>query len=146
MSQVNHKPKGFHTVTPYLMVQGAERLLEFLKQAFGAEVRDCTRRPDGAIMHSDIRIGDSVLELSEANENWKPMNCAIHLYVEDADTTYQRALEAGATSLYEPDAKPYGDREAGVKDPSGNFWFIATHKEEVPKEEFERRMAAAGKS
>ena len=145
MSQVNHKPKGFHTVTPYLMVQGAERLLEFLKQAFGAEVRDCTRRPDGAIMHSDIRIGDSVLELSEANENWKPMNCAIHLYVEDADATYRRALEAGATSLYEPDVKHYGDREAGVKDPSGNFWFIATHKEEVSKEEFERRMAGAAK-
>lgn len=142
MSQINHKPKEFHTITPYLMTQGADRLVDFLKQAFGAEVRDCTRRPDGAIVHSQIRIGDSVLELSEANESWKPMSCAIHLYVEDADATYRRAVEAGATSLYEPDDKPYGDREAGVKDPAGNLWFIATHQEDVSKEEMERRMAA----
>jgi PhnB protein len=143
MSKVNHKPEGFHTVTPYLMTQGAERLLDFMKQAFGAEARGCTRRPDGAIMHAEVRIGDSILELSEATDTWKAMPSALHIYVEDVDATYRRALEAGATSLYEPGDKPYGDRDSGVKDPAGNSWFIATHQEDVSEEEMERRMAAA---
>src|SRR5215213_2101665 len=146
MSKVHYKPEGFQTVTPYLVVQGADRLVEFLKQAFGGEPGICSRRPDGTIMHAQIRIGDSILELGEGNEKWQPRPGNLHVYVEDADATYRRALEAGATSLYEPDDKPYGDREAGIVDPSGNYWFTSTHVEDVPEEEFERRMAGAEKS
>jgi PhnB protein len=145
MSKVHYKPEGFHSVTSYLIVPGVERLIEFLKQAFGGEPGICTRRPDGTVMHADIRIGDSMIEMGESNETWKARPGSLHLYVEDVDATYRRALEAGATSLYEPDDKPYGSREAGVEDPSGNYWFLATHKENVSEEEFERRMAGAAK-
>ena len=143
MSKVDYKPEGFHSVTPYLVVQGADRLIEFMKQAFGGEPGICSRQPDGRIMHANVRIGDSMIELGEANDTWKARPTALHLHVEDVDATYRRALEAGATSLYEPDDKPYGSRESGVEDPSGNYWFIATHKEDVSEEEFQRRMAAA---
>lgn len=139
----DHRPAGFRAVTPYLVVHGAERLLVFLRDAFGAEVVDRTDVPGGGIMHSAIRIGDSMLELSEANERWPARRASIHLYVPDADATYARAVAAGATSLYEPADRPYGDRESGVEDPCGNHWFVATHVEDVPREELRRRMAAA---
>jgi PhnB protein len=136
-------PEGFHTVTPYLVVEGAARLLEFLKRAFGAqELEPPSTRPDGTILHAAVRIGDSPVMLAEASEPWKPMPTGIYLYVEDTDATYRRALEAGGTSLMEPADQFYGDRNAGVKDPSGNFWWISTHVEDVPPEEMKRRHEA----
>jgi PhnB protein len=145
MSTVNPIPDGYHTVTPYLIVQGAERLIEFLKQAFGAEEIYCSRKPDGTIGHTQLRIGDSMVELAEGNDQWQPLRCALHLYVPDTDATYRRAIEAGATSLFEPSDTFYGDRSGGVQDPSGNQWYIATRMEEVSEEEMTRRQAAAGK-
>jgi PhnB protein len=120
-------PDGFHTLTPYLHVNGAASLIDFLKRGFGAEEIDRLSKNDGTIAHAQIKIGDSMLELSDARGRWKPMPCAIHLYVNDADGTYRRALDAGAVSLYEPVNQDYGDREAGVRDPHGNVWYIATH-------------------
>ena len=125
---VNPIPKGFHSLTPYLIVQGAGRLLEFMKQAIGAEERLRVPKPDGTIMHAEVRIGDSPVELADATEQHPPGPTALHLYVSDADAVYQRAIQAGATSTHEPVDQPYGDREAGVKDPCGNYWYIATHK------------------
>lgn len=125
---VNPIPQGFHSLTPYLIVEGADRFLEFMKQAFGAEQRLRVPKPDGKIMHAEVRIGDSPVELADANEQYPPRPTAIHLYVSDADAVYQRAIQAGATSTHEPVDQPYGDREAGVKDPFGNYWYIATHK------------------
>ncbi|HEX3552413.1 MAG TPA: VOC family protein [Thermoanaerobaculia bacterium] len=145
MSTVPYKPEGFHSLTPYLVVQGADRLIDFLKQAFGAEEIYLGRNPDGQVNHSQFRIGDSMIELAEGNEKWPPMPCALHLYVGDADAVYHRALQAGATSLMEPADQFYGDRSGGVVDPSGNQWFIATHQENLAEEEMERRAAAAGK-
>jgi PhnB protein len=121
-------PEGFHTVTPYLVVPGVARLIKFLKQAFDAEETIRAAREDGSISHAAVRIGDSMVEMGEASGDWKAMPAGLHLYVKNADEVYQRAVKAGATSLYEPRDMDYGDREGGVTDPRGNLWYIATHK------------------
>ncbi len=132
-------PEGCHSITPYLIVRGADQLLEFLKQAFGAEERERFRRPDGTIMHAEVKIGDSLVMLAEANEQWPARPAALYLYVPDTDATYGRALDSGAASVMEPADQFYGDRNAGVTDPSGNIWWIGTHVEDVSREEIERR-------
>jgi uncharacterized glyoxalase superfamily protein PhnB len=117
---------GYHTVTPYLTVKRAEQLVEFVKQVFGGhEVFRTTGSAGG--LHAEVTIGDSKLMIG-GYEAVEEIPTALHLYVPDADAVYQRALEAGATSVEEPVDQFYGDREAGVKDPSGNVWWIATHK------------------
>ncbi len=138
-------PPGFHTITPYLTIEGAECLIEFLKQAFDAEEIHRTLRGDGSIGHAQLKIGDSFVMLAEATDPWKPMPTAIYLYVPDTDSTYRRAVAAGATSIMEPADMFYGDRNAGVQDTSGNYWWIATHVEDVSPEELSRRAAQAAK-
>ena len=138
-------PAGYHSVTPCLTVPGVAKLIEFLKQAFGAtEIGRCAS-PDGRIMHAEVQIGDAKVMLGEPHAPWTPMPSSLYLYVEDADATYQRALAAGATSLMEPIDQFWGDRHGGVKDPSGNYWWISTRKEEVPPEELTRRAQAYAK-
>lgn len=139
---VNPIPQGFHTVTPYLVAQGAGKLLDFLQQAFDAKVTERMEGPNGTIGHAEVRIGDSVVMLADANSRWHPTNSAIYLYVNDTDTTYKRALQSGATSVMEPANQFYGDRNAGIQDPAGNFWWIATHVEDVAPEELKRRAEA----
>ena len=131
-------PDGYHSVTPYLMVQGVAALIDFLKQAFGADEVFRMPRPDGAIMHAEVKIGDSMIMMGEH----QPMPGSIYLYVNDADAVYQRALQAGATTMMEPGDQFWGDRQAGIKDPVGNFWWIATHKEDVSPEELAKRAEA----
>lgn len=133
------------SVTPYLVVQGAVRLIDFLKQAFEAQEIERLSRPDGAIGHAEARIGDSRGMMSEAGGAWQPMPCALYLYVNDVDATYKRALQAGAASTMEPMDQFYGDRSAGVRDPAGNQWWIATHKEDLSPEELAKRAQAAMK-
>ncbi len=135
---------GFHTITPYLVVEGAAELIDFLKEAFGAEERRRVPGPDGKLMHAEVRIGDSVIELGDGNESIRSRPSAIHLYVDDADALYRRAIAAGATSLRQPTDQPYGDREASIKDRFGNHWYIATRQENVSKEEMMRRFAGQG--
>jgi PhnB protein len=132
-------PDGYHTVTPYLVVQGAATLIEFLKQAFEATEIRRALHPEGSIMNAEVRIGDSVVMVSEARGELKPMPSSIYLYVENTDLTYKHALQAGGTSMMEPEDEFYGDRNAGVKDPTGNHWWIATHQEDVSPEEMEKR-------
>ncbi len=136
-------PEGYHTVTPYLVVRGVDKLLEFLKQAFGATGGEPFQQPDGRIMHAEVKIGDSVVMMGEPSADVKPMPAMLHLYVPEVDATYRRAIEAGATSLREPANQFYGDRSAGVVDASGNQWWISTHVEDVSLDEMKRRMAAA---
>jgi PhnB protein len=136
-------PEGYHTVTPYLTVPGVPRLIDFLKQAFDAQEIERMTQPDGTIRHAEVRIGDSVVMMGEPGGERQSMPSGIYLYVNDTDTTYKRALQAGATSLMEPADQFYGDRSAGVKDPSGNYWWIATHQEDVPPEELKKRAEAA---
>jgi uncharacterized glyoxalase superfamily protein PhnB len=135
-------PDGFHTVTPYLLVSDAARLIEFVKQAFGAEEVHRSARPDGQVLHAQVRVGDSAVMMGTVSGEWQPMAGSLYLYVPDTDATYRRALQAGGTSVMEPADQFYGDRNAGVKDPLGNVWWIATHIEDVSPEEMARRHAA----
>lgn len=132
-------PDGYHTVNPYLIVEGASKLIDFVKKAFEAVEVERMNNPDNSVGHAAVRMGDSVLMMSDARGQWKPMPSAIYLYVNDTDTTYKRALQAGATSLMEPADQFYRDRNAGVKDPVGNYWWIATHKEDLSSEELGKR-------
>ncbi|MEP6707070.1 MAG: VOC family protein [Pyrinomonadaceae bacterium] len=117
---------AIQAITPYLTVERAEELVEFVKQAFGAvEVFRTTGSAGG--MHAEVTIGDSRLMIG-GMPGVTEIPTALHLYVPDADAVYQRSMEAGGTSLEEPVDQFYGDREAGVKDPTGNVWWIATHK------------------
>lgn len=121
--------EGFHTLTPYLILRGAARLIAFLRQAFDATpVAPAVMSPDGTVMHTEMRIGNSIIEMGEAHGPWQPMPMSIHLYVGDVDAVYERALEAGATSNYPPTDMPYGERSGAVLDPFGNYWFLATTK------------------
>lgn len=122
---------GMHTVNPYLVTKGADEMIRFLEKTFGAKERERVKRPDGTVMHASMQVGESVVELADGNETYPPRAVALHVYVTNADETYSRAIEAGATSLHEPVDQPYGDREGSVKDASGNFWYIATHRGEV---------------
>src|SRR4029077_112555 len=116
-------------ITPYLIAQEAQGLIDFLKQTFGAEEKLRAIGSAGGI-HAEILLGDSMLMLGGGGPGlaWRgesrPM--AFHVYVEDTDAVYRRALEAGASSIGEPVDQPYGERSGGVKDPSGNVWYIAT--------------------
>lgn len=138
-------PDGYRTVTPYLTVQGAAKLIDFLKQTFEAVETELLPRPDGMIGHAEVRIGDSMIMLSDATPEFVPMPARIHVYVKDVDVVYRRALQAGGISLREPEDQFYGDRSAGVRDACGNQWWIATHKEDVPPEELKKRAEAAMK-
>ena len=135
-------PEGYHTVTPYLIVPDVQGLIDFLKQVFDAELRSQATDAEGRIMHTEVKIGDSVVMMSESSEAFAPMPAMLHVYLEDVDAAYQRALAAGATSLREPTDEFYGDRSAGVQDDAGNQWWIATHVEDVSEEEMQRRMEA----
>lgn len=138
-------PDAYHAVTPILIVRGASKLIEFLKRAFGAEEVRRFTLPDGSISHAEVRIADSMVMMADAGGEFGPMPARIQLYVRDIDATFERALEAGATSLREPADQFYGDRSGGVKDEFGNQWWIATHKEDVSTEEMRRRAEALRK-
>jgi PhnB protein len=120
-------PEGFRSLTPYLIVDSAKNFLEFIRNAFAASEKFLMRDKNGAIRHAEARIGDSIIEFAEASPGWSAMPAGLHHYVKNSDEVYARALKAGGTSLYEPANRDYGDREAGVRDSTGNFWFIATH-------------------
>ena len=140
---VNPVPAGYHTVTPYLVVEDAGRLIDFLTNAFDGEVVSSHKRPDGKVAHAEVKIGDSILMMGSAHGDSKPIATALYMYVSDCDRYYRRALAAGGTSIGEPKDQFYGDRHGGVKDPCGNTWWVATHVEDVSDQELERRMAAA---
>jgi PhnB protein len=134
------RPEGFHTVNPYLVVKGAAEVIEFLKQAFDAkEAGERFKAPDGKIMHAAVQIGDSIVEVGDAAE---PMPMNLHMYVDDVDGMYRRAIAAGGVSVREPTTTFYGDRTAGVKDPGGNNWWLACHVEDVSSEEIMQRARA----
>jgi PhnB protein len=145
MATVKPIPEGYHTVTPYLIAEGASKVIEFMKQAFGGQELHRMAAPDGTIMHAEVKIGDSQIMLGEAKGPWKPMPTMLYLYVPDVDAVYKRALSAGGVSEQEPADQFYGDRTAGVRDASGNRWYIGTHIEDVAPEEMARRAQAAMK-
>lgn len=138
-------PEGYHTITPYLINEGPAKILEFLEKAFGAKVTFKMEDEKGDIRHAEVKVGDSMVMVGGAGSQWPAMPCSIYVYVPDVDAAYKTALGAGGVSINEPVTHFYGDRSAGVKDPGGNMWWIATHVEDVSPEEMDRRMAAAPK-
>jgi uncharacterized glyoxalase superfamily protein PhnB len=138
-------PDGYHTITPYLTVADLPRLLEFMQAAFGANVTEVSNDANGKARHAEVQIGDSKLMCGQAGEKWTPRPAQLYLYVEDTDAVYARAMSAGGKSLMEPADQFYGDRNAGVEDPLENYWWIATHVEDVTPEEMARRASEAMK-
>lgn len=121
-----YKPNNYSTVSPYLIVDGAKATIEFLKRVFDAvELRQF---PDatGKLMHAEVRIDDTVVMLADGSDGWPPFPSSVHVYVRDAEATYRRALEAGATSVQAPVQKEDEDKRGGVKDAGGTTWWIAT--------------------
>jgi uncharacterized glyoxalase superfamily protein PhnB len=120
------KPGGYTSVSPYLIVDGASRTIDFLKTVFGAvELR---KFPDekGRLIHAEVRIDDTVVMLADGGGAWPPIPSNVHVYVADVDDIYRRALEAGAASVQEPVKKDDEDKRGGVRDPGGTTWWIAT--------------------
>ncbi len=140
----NPIPEGHHTVTPFLRVADAAKLIDFLKQAFAATETFRMDGPDGTVAHAEVKIGDSIVMIGQAPAG-QAMQAMLHLYVPDTDAVYRSAMAAGATSIREPADQFYGDRSGGVRDICGNEWWMATHIEDVSQEEMERRMAAMAK-
>ena len=117
---------AYRTVTPYLVVPDADAELKFLEAAFGAKQSSCERRPDNTVMHAEVIIGDSIIMLGQAGNEWKAMNAALFLWVPNVDQVYAKALAAGATSQRAPEDQPYGHRNAGVVDACGITWWIGS--------------------
>jgi PhnB protein len=138
-------PNGYHSIQPYIMIDGVSKAIEFYKQAFGATEKLRMENKDGRIGHAEIQIGDSIIMMADPNAELKAFApthyggspVSLMLYTEDCDATYHRAIAAGAKSTREPEDQFYGDRMAGVKDPFGYQWFIATHIKDVSNEELE---------
>ncbi|MBL4656110.1 MAG: VOC family protein [Bacteroidia bacterium] len=136
---VKKQPDGYQTAIPFLVVKDVDEVLEFTKKVFNAEEIEKITKPDGSVMHAEVRIGDSVVMIGPAHGDKEPITGMIYIYVEDTNATYQKAIDVGATSLMEPADQFYGDRYAGVKDSQGNTWWIATHIEDVSQEEIQKR-------
>lgn len=136
-------PPGYHTVTPYLIVDDAAGLLTFLEQAFAADIEERHDMPDGSVAHATVKIGTSRVMMGGAQDKYPAMPTMLYLYVEDCDATFQGAVEAGAEVVQPLKDEFYGDRVGAVKGPGGNQWWIASHVEDVDPEEMERRMAEA---
>jgi uncharacterized glyoxalase superfamily protein PhnB len=142
MQDTAYKPEGFSSLTPFIAVNNAQKVLDFVKRAFDAEEVFTLRNDDGTIQHAQIRIGDSMLLLGDAmGKSESP--AMIYHYVADCDCHYERGLGAGASSIQEPTDQFYGDRNAGLKDPCGNIWWIATYKEALSREDIEQRAKQA---
>ena len=127
MSSRTIVPDGYQSVTPYLTVADADSLIAFLVAAFDGSIIKENRYENGRIQHARVRIGTSIIMLNESSETYPANISQLHVFVSNADTVYEAALKAGAVILMTPNDRPHGDRMAGIKDPCGNIWWIATH-------------------
>jgi uncharacterized glyoxalase superfamily protein PhnB len=128
ITQMNksYKPEGYSSVSIYMMADGAQRVIDFLIEAFDARPLRRQDDPDGSIMHAEVQLDDTVIMITDGGEGFPAFPVWLHVYVPDVDATYQRALKAGGVSVQEPVKKDDPDRRGGVKDPAGNTWWIAT--------------------
>ena len=136
-------PSGHHSITPGLTCTNAQKVVEFLQNAFGGELKECYEAPDGSIAHAEVQIQDSVIMLGEAASAEEAMPIMASVYVEGAeavDQTFHRALDAGATPEREPANQFYGHRSGTVKDMGGNLWSISAVIEELSEVEITERM------
>lgn len=135
----NFIPDGFNTITPYLIVDGADDLIKFITNGLGGEQKFVMRDNDNRITHASLKIGNSMIMLGDTMRGMGPQIAMLYLYVKDADAVYKKALDAGAENVREPRDEFYGDRSAAVKDRWGNTWWLATQKEEIDEPELKRR-------
>jgi PhnB protein len=144
-------PDGYHSITPYLTCRDAARAVEFYKQAFGAEARGVMHDPDGKVMHAELRIGDSVIMLADEYPAFGSVSpqaiggsaTGLHIYVENVDSAFDRAVKAGAIVEMPVGDMFWGDRYGKLRDPFGHKWSIATHKADLSAEEMQRGMEEA---
>lgn len=142
-------PEGYPRVTPYLIVDGGSEAIDFYTKVLGAEERVRMPGPDGRLGHAELELGDSVIMLADENPEMGARGprsiggspVTIHVYVDDVDATFERALEAGASSLQPVEDRFYGDRAGQLEDPFGHHWSLATHVEDVAPEEMSKRAA-----
>lgn len=147
-------PDGYHSATPYLIVDGAARAIDFYTRAFGAKELMRVPAPGGRIGHAEIKIGDSVIMLADEHpeiqargpQHYGGSPVSILLYVDDVDALYKQAIAAGGTETRPVADQFYGDRSGTLKDPFGHSWHLSTHKEDVSPQELNRRMAALSKT
>jgi PhnB protein len=151
MSKVNPVAEGFHSVTPYLFIKGAAGAIDFYKKVFGAAEIMRMPGPNGRIMHAEIRIGDSIVMLSDEYPEIGALSpqsiggtaSGLNVYIENVDAVVQKAVDAGAKLVRPVKDQFYGDRSGSLIDPFGHMWSVATHVEDVPPEEMKKRMANA---
>lgn len=123
---VGNVPAGYHAITPYFTVADADRLIAFMTGAFDGQVLIEDRSENGRVRHARVRIGDSIVMLNEAGDDYAANESQMHLFVVDVDAAFTRALQEGASALMEPNNRPHGDRMAGFRDPCANTWWIAS--------------------
>ena len=151
MAKATHKiPPGFHTLTPHLVIKDAAKAIDFYKKAFGAEEISRMPTPDGRLMHASLKIGDSIFFLcdefpeydcgSVSPSTLQKAHATLHVYVDDADKAFKRAVDAGANGVMPPQDMFWGDRYGRLIDPFGQPWSIGTHVEDLTPEEMKKRM------
>jgi len=141
-------PKGYHTITPFMTVRDAARAIEFYKQAFGAKERGVMKGPEGKIMHAELVIGDSIIMLADEFPEFGALSpqstggsgTGLHIYIEDVDSAFDRAVKAGATVEMPVADMFWGDRYGKLRDPFGHKWSIGTHKADLSVEEMKKGM------
>jgi PhnB protein len=144
-------PTGYHTLTPFMVIKDATAAIEFYEKAFGAEKRGILNAPDGKVMHAEIKIGDSIIMISDEFPEMKTLgplsrggvSMSLMLYVTDADATFDKAVKAGCKVIVPLANQFWGDRYGKVSDPFGHEWSIGTHVEDVPMEEMKPRAEKA---
>ncbi len=141
-------PKGYHTITPFMTVRDAARAIEFYKQAFGAKEKGVMKGPEGKVMHAELVIGDSIIMLADEFPEFGSLSpqstggsgTGLHIYIEDVDSAFDRAVKAGATVEMPVDDMFWGDRYGKLRDPFGHKWSIGTHKADLSVEEMKKGM------
>ena len=148
---VKAQPEGYHSVTPYLICKNAAEAIEYYKQAFEAVELVAMKRPDGRVMHAELKIGDSIIMLADEAPEMDALSpqtiggtpVSLVLYVADVDVTFPKAISLGAKVEREVSTQFYGDRTGGLVDPWGHRWYLTTHVEDVSPEEMKTRMKAS---
>ena len=161
-SKVKTVPDGWHSVTPFLCVKDAARAVDFYRKVFGATELERMAEPDGKVNHALLKIGDSIVRLSDDSskhaaewvaKGWSrsPQSLGgtpvhLYLYVDDSDAVFKRAIAAGAKEMEPVTDKEWGDRIGALTDPFGHIWMIATHKRDVPIEEVSKKRAGVSRA